>query len=203
MAHRFSHAHVLYRNDNVKLFNLLEDATCGTKWANMIKPFAQTQDGQGSWEALLSNHAWSDKWDNMIEAAETYIKTKKWDGSEATTREMHIECYKGAYIEMEAAADHVPHEVAGQYIYIKRLSVFIDGYKDPGMQAVISTINNHISNLHDDWTGTWIILLPACPIAKWMNKKRNNTQILGIVDGILHQGASETGAEYHYHKPDE
>ena len=61
MTHQFSHTHALYRNDNVKLFNLLEDATRGMKWANTIKAFARQQDGVGAWRALLSNHAGSDK----------------------------------------------------------------------------------------------------------------------------------------------
>ena len=77
MTHRFSHTHALYRNDNLKLFNLLEEATRGTKWANTIKPFARQQDGVGAWRALLSNHAGSDKWDAMIEAAESYVISKK------------------------------------------------------------------------------------------------------------------------------
>ena len=98
---------------------------------------------------------------------------------------MHIECCKGAYIEMEAAADHVPHEVAGRYTCAKCLIVSVDGYKDPGIQAVISTINNCTNNLHVNWTSACLLLLPACPIAKWMSKKWNNAQISGIGAGIL------------------
>ena len=45
MTHRFSHIHAMYCNDCMKLFNFLEETTCGTKWANMIKPFPRKQDG--------------------------------------------------------------------------------------------------------------------------------------------------------------
>ena len=51
---------------------------------------------------------------------------------------------------MEAAADHVPHEVAGQFPRVKHLIASIDDCKDPRMQAVISTINPHANNLHAD-----------------------------------------------------
>ena len=106
---------------------------------------------------------------------------------------MHIECCKGAYIEMEAAADHVSHEVAGQYTRVKRLITSIDSCKDPGIQAVISTINNRANNLHADMTGAYLPRLPACPIAKRLNKKRKNAQILSVGGSILRKGASKTG----------
>ena len=94
ITHQFSHTHALYGNDNIKQFNLLDEATRGTKWAIMIKPFSRRQDGVGTWKALLSNHAGSDKWDAMIEAAESYVMVKKWDGSGETTLDAHIDVAK-------------------------------------------------------------------------------------------------------------
>ena len=104
---------------------------------------------------------------------------------------------------MGDSADHVSHEVTGRYTRVKRLITSIYNCKDPGIQAVISTINNHANNLHDDMTGACLLLLPAFPIAKRLNEKRNNAQISGVGGSILRKGASKTGAEYLYHKPDE
>ena len=115
---------------------------------------------------LLSIHAESDKWDTMIKVAESCVTIKKSDGSGVTTLEVHIERCKGAYIEMKAAADRVSHDVAGQYTRVKRLITSIGGCKDPGIQAVISIINNHANNLHDGMTGACLLLLPDCPIVK-------------------------------------
>ena len=100
------------------------------KWANTIKPFARQQDGVCAWRALLSNHAGIDKQDAMIEVAESYAMTKKQDGSGVITLEVHIERCKAAYIEMEAVADHVSHEVAGQYTRVKCLITSVDSCKD-------------------------------------------------------------------------
>ena len=102
-----------------------------------------------------------------------------------TTLEAHSERCKGAYIEMEAAANHVSHGVAGQYTHFKRLVTSIDSCKDPGIQAVISIINNRVNNLHANMTGVCLLLLPACSIAKRLNKKRNNAHILGVGGSIL------------------
>ena len=42
--------------------------------------------------------AGDDKWDAMIEAAEAYVTTKKWDGTGATTLESHLDRLKASYI---------------------------------------------------------------------------------------------------------
>ena len=138
----------------------------------------------------------------MIESAESYAPTKSWDCLGATTLDMHLECCKSAYIEMEAAVDHVSHEIAGQYTCVKRLIISIDGCNEPGMQAVISTINNPANNLCDDLSGAYLLLLPACSIARWINKKQNNAQISDVGSNLC-QGTSDTGAEYCHNKPDE
>ena len=52
---------------------------------NLIVPFIMREAGLDVNSKpkihCKSNHAGSDKWDAMIEAAESYVITKKWDGS--------------------------------------------------------------------------------------------------------------------------
>ena len=61
MVARGSHTHALYRDDNVKLYYYLEEATRTTTYAASIKPFQRRKDGRAAWFAMVQQYAGVDK----------------------------------------------------------------------------------------------------------------------------------------------
>ena len=75
-----SHTHVLYDDDNGKVYHYLEEATCSTSYAASLKPFQRSRNGRGAWLALLNQYAGRDKWEAEIKRAEQILHTRKWKG---------------------------------------------------------------------------------------------------------------------------
>ena len=71
MRTRLTHDHALFQMDNDMLFSLLDKAVCDRDYANTIKPFGKRRDGHGAYLSILGNRAGDDKWDRIIETAET------------------------------------------------------------------------------------------------------------------------------------
>ena len=55
-----SHNHALYHDDNAKLYYYLKEATHGTSYAVLSKPFQCTR--RGALNVLTSQYAGCDKW---------------------------------------------------------------------------------------------------------------------------------------------
>ena len=106
MGARLTHAHALFQMDNDMLFLLLDEAVCDSDYANTIKPFERRRDGRGAYLFIFGNHAGDDKWDRIIETAETYIQKKRWDRLPGVTLEFHLDKLKSSYIDLEAGAEH-------------------------------------------------------------------------------------------------
>jgi len=212
MRARLTSAHALFQMDNDMLFLLLDEAVHDSEYANMIKPFERRRDGHGAYVSILGNHAGDDKWDRIIETAETYTQKKRWDGSSGVTLEFHFDKLKSSYIDLEAGAEHVHHQVSTPRTCVKLMLVSIGGCNDPALQAVIASIKNEINGLVDNFEGACRLLLPCCPVAKRHNNKRQNAQIsatYGDEQGAPGKewipkekvGTGPSGVEYLYYKP--
>ena len=57
MVRRFSHTHALFADDNAKVYDDLELATRGTKYAASIAPFKRTKNGREGFKTLKAQHA--------------------------------------------------------------------------------------------------------------------------------------------------
>ena len=208
MESRLSLAHPLYQLDNEMFFTLIEEAVRDSDHANTIKPFERRRDGRGAWLAMMGNHAGDDKWDRLIETAENYINKRKWDGSGSLTLESHIDRLKSAYIDLEAAKDHVPYVCPTERTRVKTLLASLDACVDPGMQAVMATIKNPNGGMADDFEGACRLLLPNCPVAKKHGTKRSAAQISSTTGQESYKnkpnlkvGTGPSGVEYRYYAP--
>jgi len=47
----------MFRDDNAKVYYLLEEATRSTGYAASIKPFQRLKNGRGAWLALVAQYA--------------------------------------------------------------------------------------------------------------------------------------------------
>lgn len=203
MIARISHTHALFKDDNDKVYQYLEEATRGTKWAATIKPFKRTRHGRGAYFALQTHHAGDDKWDAVIESTMTQL-AKKWDGNTATTLEQHIDRIKHAYIDQETAAEHVPHQMATARTRVKDLLASIAKCTDPAIQAAIASINQPANNMQDDFEAACRTLLPVCPVAKRLKSARKRGKAdISAVGGDLKVGTTPSGHEVRYYVPNE
>ena len=53
---RASHTHVIYRDENTKVYYILEEATRTTSYSASTKPFQRRKDGRAAWMALKSKY---------------------------------------------------------------------------------------------------------------------------------------------------
>ena len=195
MESRLSHTHTLYQLDNEMLFASLDEAIHDSEFFNTIKPFERTRNGRGAYLALMGNHAGDDKWDRIIETADTYINRKRWDGTGDVTLEHHMDKLKSAYIEMEAGAEHVDHQIPSPRTRVKSFLKSIERCTDPAIQAVIVSIRNEVNGLATDFAESCRLLVPCCPVAKRYANKRQNAQI-SSTNGYYGDGQDAPGKEY-------
>lgn len=105
---RASHTHVLYREDNAKVYFYLEEATRSTIYAASIKPYQRTRDGRGACLALIAQYAGRDKWEAEIQRQEQILHTRKWKGQSNFSLEGFVSLHRNAYVSMTACACAVP-----------------------------------------------------------------------------------------------
>ena len=53
LTNRVSQVHTILREDNEAVCHRLEESTRGTSYAASLKPYQQTKDGRGSFQAIL------------------------------------------------------------------------------------------------------------------------------------------------------
>ena len=80
LIRQLSHFHPLYRSDNNLVYSLLDEATRGTIYAPTIKPYSRTKNGREAWEAIVSSHAGSDKWELIQKDRLRFLMSTKWNG---------------------------------------------------------------------------------------------------------------------------
>jgi hypothetical protein len=104
---RASHDDALYQDNDAELYYKLEEATCGTAYADSIKPFQQAKNGRGAWLALTSQYAEEDKWEMEIKKMDNLLHTGKWKGQSNYLLERHTRQHRNVYDSMTACAQHV------------------------------------------------------------------------------------------------
>ena len=82
---RLSHTSPIYRDDNAKVFDYLEEATRGTIVAASLMPFRTRKDGRGAFMAVMLQHAGPDKWESELKQQETFLKKRYWKGNTSLT----------------------------------------------------------------------------------------------------------------------
>ena len=74
------HAGVAYKEDNAKVFQILQDMVAGTSFESSIKSHQRARDGRAAYLALLKHNLGSSKWDKILEDAEAYVMKREWNG---------------------------------------------------------------------------------------------------------------------------
>jgi hypothetical protein len=139
LTSRASHNHPLFQEDNEAVYHRLEEATRGTSYVALLKPYQRTNDGRGTFEAIISQYAGEDKWESELKKDESLLHTRKWKGQSSFPLEKHCAQYRNAFISMEQCAQHVDYQLPNQHSRVGYLLAGIEK-NDPGLQAGMAAV---------------------------------------------------------------
>ena len=209
---RLSHDSPLYRDDNQKVYEHLEEATRNTPYAATIKPFEATKDGRGAYDALLKQHAGDDKWQTELKLQETLMKTRKWKGNSNFSLERFIEQHRAAFISMQQCSNHIPYQLPNEQTRVRHLMEGIES-NDAELQAALAAIKLDTQGpgaKSNNFENAVAFLLPTCPVAKKRTKynssnrstySANVSSVKTDTKGKLSKG--KTGVELRFYKHQE
>ena len=189
---RASHTHALYRVDNSTVYYKMEEATRGTSYAASIKPFQRAKNGREAYFAILSQHAGEDKWHAELSKQDKLLHNLKWKGNGSYTLERHCAQHRNAYVQMQAATEHVPYQLPDEYTRVTFLLDSIES-SDAELQAAMASVkqDKQEGGMRNDFEKTVATLLPADPVAKKVTISGNKRASVQISEA---QAQSEDGA---------
>ena len=113
MTQRFSHSHALYRTDNSAVFDDIEAATRGTKYASSIAPHKSPfKDGCGAFMAIKSQHAGPAMWDAEYKTQNDFMINRYFTGGTSLTLERYLAQHCQAHTAMQRYAENIQCQVS-------------------------------------------------------------------------------------------
>ena len=109
-----SHTHGLFRGDNASVFDDVEVATRGTKFAPTIAPFKRRKDGRAAFLALKQQHAGPATWDKEVKQCQNFLLNQKWTGGTSFTLERFLSQHRAAYVSLQRCAENIQVEVPNE-----------------------------------------------------------------------------------------
>ena len=177
---RASHTHALFRDDNSKVYHLLEEATRSTQYAASIKPYQRTKNGRGAWLAMVKQYAGEDKWEAEIKRQEQLLHTRVWKGQSNFSLEAFVSQHRNAYVSMQACAEHVAFQLPNGH---SRVGFLLDAIQcsDAGLQASMANIRTDKApgGMRSDFEAAAAHLLPYDPVAK--KRTAANKRGIGLI----------------------
>ena len=158
-------------------------------------------DGRGSYFEFIAQHAVQDKWIAIMRTAKEYVNNRKWDGTTATTMQVNIDWCRKSYVDWETASLQVLDQVPIERTIVQSLLGSMDSCTDPKVCASLTAISNEALGMLNNFEDADAHLLPACPIAAKVFKKRKGAQISGIGGGLKYGTGPNTGVKIRYYKP--
>ena len=103
---RLTHNHPLFKSDNAAVYSMLEEASRGTIYATTIKTFSRSKNGRQAWQAMVSSHAGTDKWEGMFKERSKFLMNTKWNGRNYSL-DKFTGVHRSSYVQLQEAAKHV------------------------------------------------------------------------------------------------
>ena len=99
-----------YEADNIRLFGILSKSLSGTASMTSITRFQRRRDGRGAYMALVTHNLGSNKWEKMVEQAESALNNRIWNGKNSRyPLKIHISLHREAFNDLERASHHIPY----------------------------------------------------------------------------------------------
>jgi hypothetical protein len=199
MVARFSHNHGLFREDNAAVFDDIEEAMRGSKFAASIAPFKRAKNGRAAYMALKEQHAGRAMWDEEARKCKDFLLNRKFTGGTSTTLDRFMAQHRQAFVTMQRCAENIQVELPNERT---RVGYLIDNIEvsDAEVRAAISSIklDDSPTGLREDFERAVAFLLPLDPVAKKSKGKRAQAE---ISDTELKQSRGpKTGVDLRYYK---
>ena len=189
---RSTHGNEAYKEDNSRLYQIIQRAVAGTIHESSIKAFERRRDGRGSYLALKQQNGGASKWRSIIAKAERESMQDIWDGRNARyTVYNHVSKHRAAYNNLLRASDNVPYQVPDAETRVRRL---LDSIKTT-VPEIVSAIT-HIKSCplkQGDFEATAEFLLECAPIAKVPTGGREHS-----VAAVHDEGDIDDHADFQY-----
>ena len=190
---RASHNHVLFNDDNGKVYHYLEEATRSTSYAASIKPFQRLRNGRAAWFALLNQYAGTDKWEAEIKKSEQILHTRKWKGQSNFTLESFCGQHRNAFVSLTACSQHVEYQLPNEH---SRVGFLLNGIEcsDAGLQAAMASIRTDTGDTgkRNNFEDAVAHLVPYDPVAKKRSEQGSKRNSALISDVSLEEAQPET-----------
>jgi hypothetical protein len=212
---RASHNHAAFRDDNLKLYHYLEEATRGTFYAASLKPYQRGKDGRSAYNSIRSQYAGRDKWEAEIKHQDDLLHTRVWKGQSNFSLEKFIAQHRNAYVSMRQCAQHIAFQLPNEHT---RVGYLLDAIQcsDPALQAAMANVSGDDgpNGKRNNFEATASYLLPSCPVAKKRAmsgaNKRNNNEISDVTADVSaaagfgsKPGIGKSGVHFRYYNKDE
>ena len=104
------------------MYRLLQEVLAGTQHMSSIKPFQRLCNGCGAYEALKLHNMGNSKWEKVVEAAETWVSSRTWDGRNARyALKSHIACHHEAHNDFLRASQYIQYAIPNDTTRVQRL----------------------------------------------------------------------------------
>jgi hypothetical protein len=187
MIARFSHNHGLFREDNAAVFDDIEEAMLGSKFAASIAPFKRAKNGRAAYMALKEQHAGHAIWDEEARKCKDFLLKRKFTGGTSTTLNRFMARHRQAFVTLQRCAENIQ--------VIDNIEV-----SDAEVRAAISSIklDDSPTGLRESFERAVAFLLPLDPVARKSKNKRAQAE---ISDTELKQSRGpKTGVDLRYYK---
>ena len=198
---RLNHDDPLYKSDNAMVYSMLEEATRGTIYATTIKPFSRSKDGRSAWQAMVSSHAGTDKWEHLFKERSKFLMNTKWNGRNYSL-ERFTGVHRSSFVQLQEAAAQVvtPLQLPSEHT---RVGYLIDNINnsDPDLRAAIASIRVDTNGMRSNFEAAVAFLLPVDPYVK--HKKTDRQVNIADIQALKNKSDSKTGVDLRWHTPDE
>ena len=208
-----SHSHALFKVDNAKVFDIIEQGVRGTDIAPTIAQYRKRWDGRGALKAIIAQHAGIRLWEDMVKSAKEVLGgNRKWTGTTNFTISQFANVLRKAYIALTEAGDHVPIQVPDERT---RVTNFMDSFQttNPDVLAALLSVCQDEHVKRKDFELAASFLIQSCPVED--KKKQKSVAFDANVSGeeketpggpkksIKETAVGTTGVELRYYKKDE
>ena len=208
-----SHSHALFKVDNAKVFDIIEQGVRGTDIAPTIAQYRKRWDGRGALKAIIAQHAGIRLWEDMVKSAKEVLGgNRKWTGTTNFTISQFANVLRKAYIALTEAGDHVPIQVPDERT---RVTNFMDSFQttNPDVLAALLSVCQDEHVKRKDFELAASFLIQSCPVED--KKKQKSVAFDANVSGVEKvtpggpkksgkgTAVGTTGVELCYYKKDE
>ena len=172
---RINHDSPLYCSDKAMLYVMSEEATRNSIYSSTIKLYSRKKDGRSAWNAMISSHVGTDKWEKLQKDCVRFLMNSKWNGR-TYSLEKFTNLHRTSFIQLEEAATHTNFQFPNNHT---RVSYLIDDIinNDPDLRAAIASIRVNTDNMRSNFEAAVIFMLPADPYIKHKEKLNKAPQI--------------------------